>query len=237
MGEWSKWEFGFEELPNSCFIFGGTSSPETIQSVISSFDTIIFHKHDNYEAYIVEKYSQKILILFQVYGAAMVADLIFLLKDGGVKEIVFIGAAYGMEKQIAVGDFILPSRIQCLDGVASTLDNNEFSYPDAGLRTWVGKLFIENEISIWQGDTVSVPTTFYHPSSDKYDREVIALEMELASLCHYAFKTGIKACGVLVVSDTENHSLLADHELTNRNIIRAFQMIYESQANVQRIEV
>lgn len=233
MGHWAAWEFGMANLPQQCIIFGGTSSSSIIEQVLAEYEKVIYRKHDNYEAYIVEQSDKNTLLLFQVYGAAMVADLIFLLCDGGVEEIVFIGWAYGLHKNLVVGDYVLPVGVQCLDGVASTLDSIDMCYPHPELRNAIRYQLDQNTIRYLSATTASIPTTFFHPSRDLYHGDVVALELELASVLHFSDKLGIKACGLLVISDTEEHLLNEDHESREINLFVTFKIakaVFESKS-------
>lgn len=225
MGDWAKWELSKSELPERCYIFAGTSPQFIIDQVIREYKEVIFQKHDNYNPYILSDGKEETLILFQVYGAAMVADLLAILNDGKVKEIVFIGAAYGISKELNVGDYVIPQKVQCLDGVTSVQNNIDFTYPDENLFLRITKSFDKENLKYKKGTTISVPTTFWHPSETKYDKNAIALEMEFSSLCHFSQKLSIKSAGVLVISDTSNHSLLDNRELRYKNIFKAFSVI------------
>jgi hypothetical protein len=58
MADWSKWELGRERLPERAIIFGGNTPRSSIDRMVNSYDQVLFHKHDNYEPFIVESCAQ-----------------------------------------------------------------------------------------------------------------------------------------------------------------------------------
>lgn len=226
MGDWAKWEFKRDELPENCIMFAGSTPQWQIDKILNQFDEIVFTKHDNYNPYIVKKGDSEFLILFQVYGAAMVADLITILKDGKVNNIYFIGAAYGLLATSLIGDYVIPIKTQCLDGVTGVIGNIDYVEPDNKLCNELKEL-LKAEDNCRIGHSVSVPATFWHPDHNKIDSDVIALEMEFSSLCYFSMRTGIKSAGVLVISDTKNKDLLMDQTLRYENIYKVFLMLIE----------
>ena len=226
MGDWAKWELSKSELPKRCYIFGGNTPKFVMDSIISKYEEVIFHKHDNYEPYIVSDGITETLLMFQVYGPSMVADLVYILNDGNVDEIIFIGSTYGIDKNLRIGDYIVPNKVQSLDGIIKVLEDVDYTYPSEELKKRIIKSLISAGEDFKEGTTISVPTTFWHPDESKYDQEAIALEMEFASLCYFSSKFNIKTAGLLVVSDTANHSLKDDPTLRYKNIIKGFEILH-----------
>lgn len=225
MGKWSQWEFGRDQLPLRAFIFGGNTSRAIIDRVIGSYDRILFHKHDNYEPYLVKTAGQETLLAFQVYGAPMVADLLKLLRDGRLRRAIFLGAAYGIAPQLRVADCILPTRVRCLDGFCGAVGAPDWVAPDpaayaslASALDRVGESFIE-------GPTASVPSTFFHGDASLVPADALALEIETAAFLHAAAVIGIQCAAALVVSDTTTHSLRDDRSSRDDRLLRIFMGI------------
>jgi len=224
MGEWSKCEYDRSELPSRCFIFAGMTPNVLIEKILRNFQKVLYTKHDNYNPYIVEYEKEEITLIFQVYGAAMIADILKILKDGNTKEIIFIGSAYGISTDLHVGDCVISEKVQCLDGITNLLDNVEYAYPNMILTKKIGQL-IATEMTCKTGKTVSVPTTFWHPDHNRFDKDAIALEMEYSAFCYFSMKLAMDVSGILVISDTIEHSLLDDRSLRYNNILKAFELV------------
>lgn len=75
------------------------------------------------------------------------------------------------------------------------------------------------------GKTVSVPATFFKPAKEKNDSDCIALEMEFSAICYVSEKLGTKCGGILIISDTEEHSLLDDQSLVHKKWENSFKII------------
>lgn len=225
MGKWARHEYGRDKLPRRCYLFAGTTPEDVKQSIIKQYDEVIFHKHDVYERYIVKADTKENLLIFQAYGAAVVADLLAILKDGEVEEIIFIGTAFGLSKNLKTGDIILPNKIQCLDGITNLIDSVEYVVPNEIFRSELITNLVEANVEFKEGLTVSVPTTFWRLAGEKFDSNIIALEMELSAFIHFTSKLEVKSAGVLIISDTINHSLLDDQTLRFKNIANLFSVI------------
>lgn len=130
MGSWTKHEFNRDKLPERCFLFAGDHSEKRRKEILSHYETIVFHKHTVYEAYIVSNGNVEELLIFQVYGAPLISDISFVLKDGGVREIIFIGTAFGIAENLKVGDYVIPSMVQALEGILKVIFDVDYSYPD-----------------------------------------------------------------------------------------------------------
>lgn len=225
MGNWTRHEFNRDELPARCFLFARDHSQKRIEAVLSHYETVLFHKHTVYEAFIVSNRNSEELLIFQAYGAPLVSDLSFILKDGGVREIIFIGTAFGIADYLRVGDYVIPTKVQALEGLLKVLFEVDYSYPDSELRDKVEQSLITTEERYSTGKTVSVPCTFAHPDKSKYDEDVIGLEMELSSILHFSKQLGIQCAGILVISDTKDHGLLDDQTLVDNKWTNVFTMM------------
>lgn len=210
MGSWSEHEFGTATLPPRAYLFAGSSSREKINAVVGAFDKVHFHRHDVYERYLVGGPKAEASVMFQLYGAPIMCDLVTILKDGNVSEAFFLGYAYGIAEDIQIGDCVLPTRVQTLDGITTRLGAGTCTAPDAEMVEMISAVLQQHHIPYHKGKSVSVPATFWHGDESRIDSDVIALELEFAAFCHCANIAGIKAGGIFIISDTKYRGLLDD---------------------------
>ena len=225
MGKWVIHEFGIEKLPKRCYLFAGTTPEDVKNKILQQYNEIVFHKHDVYERYIVKDKQREDVLIFQAYGAAVVADILAILKDGEVEEVIFIGTAFGLSNNLKTGDIVIPNKVQCLDGITSLFDSISYVVPNNQERQKIMDILLKNNVNFIEGLTVSVPTTFWRLDGSKFNSNIIALEMELSAFIHFSLKLELKSAGILIISDTINHSLLEDQTLRFDNIVSTFLMI------------
>jgi purine-nucleoside phosphorylase len=225
MGAWAEHEFGVKILPPRAYLFAGPSSAGRIGAVIGSFGKVLFHRHDVYDRYLVT--GGDATVMFQLYGAPIMCDLVTVLKDGNVREAIFFGYAYGRAEGMRVGDCVVPSQAQTLDGVTARLGAGTHTVPDAEMTEIISELLQRNQIPFRKGRSVSVPATFWHGDERQIDPDAIALELEFAAFCHCACVAGIKAGGLFVISDTREHGLLDKGIPRDAAMLKAFRAIKE----------
>lgn len=225
MGDWARYEFGRDTLPRRCYIFAGDVEEERKNSILSLYEKIEFHKHTVYERYIVSKDNKEDLLIFQVYGAPIISDLGYILKDGSVEEIIFIGTAFGLKKGIEIGSYVIPNCVQALDGLIKIISEENYTKPNKHLLKKIVNVIDKNNEKYNLGKTVSVPSTFFQPSKENLDTDCIALEMEFSSICYVSEKLEMKCGGILIISDNEEHSLLDDQSLVYKKWINSFIML------------
>lgn len=201
-----------DTLPAHCIVYAGTTRDELKNDILSIYANVLVLQSHIFEGFIVEKDDEQYLLLFQIYGAAMMADVVHILADGNVREILFVGAVHSFDNTLDIGSIIVPDQIQALDGLVNGIENVEIAYPDTDSFLKV-KYFLErNFIQFRVGKTVSIPGVFVKPQKESYHTDAIALEMESSSLFHYAKKNNIKAAAIHVVSDNANHHLYEDQK-------------------------
>jgi purine-nucleoside phosphorylase len=228
MGSWSECEFGIKTLPPRAYVFAGPSSRDKINAVIGSFEKVLFHRHDVYERYLVGADEAAASVMFQLYGAPIMCDLVKVLKDGNVREAVFFGCAYGIAEHMQVGDCVVPTEVQTLDGVSTRLGAGLYTTPSAEMSEMTSEVLQRSHIPFQSGKSVSVPATFWHGDENQIDPDAIALELEYAAFCHCAHVVSIKAGGLFVISDTRQQGLLDDNRPTrDLRMLDAFRAIKE----------
>jgi purine-nucleoside phosphorylase len=214
-----------DTLPAHCIVYAGTTRDELKTDILSIFANVLVLQSHIFEGFVVEKDEEQCLLLFQIYGAAMMADVVHILADGNVKEILFVGAVHSFDNTLDIGSIIVPDQIQALDGLVNGIENVEITYPDADSFLKV-KYFLErNFIQFRVGKTVSIPGVFVKPEKSLYHANAIALEMESSSLFYYAKKNNIKAAAIHVVSDNTIHHLYEDQKKRYDAIYRLSQVL------------
>jgi purine-nucleoside phosphorylase len=228
MGRWAEAEFGRKILPPRAYLFAGVSRPEKVDAIISTFGTVLLHRQDVYERFLVSGTKGEVSIMFQLYGAPIMCDLVSVLRDGEVSEAVFLGYACGIADNLQVGDCVIPTKVQTLDGVTAKLGAEAYTSPDAEMTEMIAAALQHHHIPVHKGKSASVPATLWHGDETLIDPDAIALELEYAAFCYCAHEVGIKAGGLFVISDTKDHDLLDDSRIPRDPImLAAFRVIKE----------
>ncbi len=227
MGKWAKSEFGIETLPSRAYLFAGPSERVKIDQVVNSFGQVLFHQHGISERYLVSGKNGDAIVMFQLYGAPILCDLLTVLKNGQVKEAVFFGGAFGILKDLQVGDCVVPTQVQTLDGVTTKLGAGSYTAPSPDMVELISAALERRHIPFQRGKSVSVPATFWHGDERQIDLDAIALELEFAAFCHCAQTVSIKAGGLFVIRDTKEQGLLDERPPRDPRMIEAFLAIKE----------
>lgn len=225
MGSWAESEFGVKTLPPRAYLFAGLSGQNKIDAVVGAFGKALLHRHDVYERYLISGAKGDVSVMFQLYGAPIMADLVTVLKDGNVKEAVFFGHAYGIADDMQVGDCVLPTKVQTLDGVTARIGAGKYTAPDEEMTEMLSVALTQRRIPFRRGKSVSVPATFWHGDECQIDSDAIALELEFAAFCHCTESAGIKSGGLLIISDTEEKGLLDKSVPRDPKMLEAFRAI------------
>jgi len=212
MGQWAKSLFGKESFESTGLVIAGTNPQEFEKRVLSLFDKVISSKDSVYHGHLVEKNGKQYPIVFNVYGAPAMLDVLTEMYDGGCRNVLFIGYAYGGYKQnLGVGSVVIPNRAYHFDGIYSTLDPQRvLATPDKKLTALVKGFFNKKGIEYHVGPNISVPAvTFQLPHANKRYRRIkpLTVEMELASCLSRSRDIGIRATGILIVSDNRSSSI------------------------------
>jgi len=213
MGKWAKNLFGKARFSSIGIVVAGTAKPEFEKKVLSFFDKVISSKDSVYHAHLVRKDGKYYPIVFNIYGAPAMVDVLTEMHDGGCRTIVFVGLAYGgFEKNLNVGTVVVPDKSYHFEGIFHpTHPDRRFNVPDAELMERLEHLFIKNKVMYVKGTNISVPAvTFQLPHANKEYRAIkpVSLEMELASCYSRARDIGIRAVGSLIISDNRSSSII-----------------------------
>lgn len=211
MGHWAKTEFGREQLGTTGIIVAGTGTPELEKSVMSSFDEIISSKDIVYHTYLARKGKHIHPVVFNVLGAPVVIDILSVLQEGGCKNIIFIGFAYGGFKNLELGEVVVPTESYHFDGIFHAVKmDKDVSRPNSMMRSQLKKVLQKEKIRFHEGINISVPAVTLQPkhNNSDYNRiRPICLEMEFAAFLSRAKEIGIRAAGVMIISDNRHTSL------------------------------
>jgi purine-nucleoside phosphorylase len=211
MGHWAKSDFGREKLGNVGIIIAGTSNPEIEKKTLKMFDEKLTSNDVVYHAYLARKGKKDYPLVFNVLGAPAAVDVLSVLKDGGCSNVIFIGFAYGGFKDLELGDIVVPSKSYHFDGLfhAVKLDK-DVSLPDSRIRAELKKVLHKEKIRFIEGANISVPAVTLQPkhNNNEYKRiKPTCLEMEFAAFLSRAKEIGIRAAGVMIISDNRHTSL------------------------------
>jgi purine-nucleoside phosphorylase len=204
-------------------MFAGMRYPDSkIKSVLKIFDS--YKKLSDFViviSYEAVKDNEKWLLCFGGYAGADSLEIVNVLADGGVKNIYFIGWAGAQRENVSIGDFNLPNKIRCLDGLTN-LDNQQVEHikPNLELLNKVkDKLSFKNKFI---GTHVSVPGVIHgidwvKNESVKYD----SVDTALSVVVYFSNKLAIKSVGILIITDSpKNHKEPINIDLNFTNITR-----------------
>ncbi|QQG38675.1 MAG: hypothetical protein HYS32_03670 [Candidatus Woesearchaeota archaeon] len=235
MGKWAKRSFGQETFEKIGIIFGGTVVEHIEKEIVGSFDKVVSKKEKVYHAYILERGGKAYPILFNVYGAPAVMDLVAYLHDGGCRNLLFIGYAYGGFKQnLQVGSVFVPDKIYHFDGIYHGVRlDRKFTSPDEQLKKRLEEVLTKNKIEYTKGANISVPSvTFQLPhANEEYEKIGPAtVEMESAACLSRAQDLGVRAVSILIISDNRVSSIEDDQKriISNDTKIKVAKTLIES---------
>lgn len=214
MGKWAKSLFGREKFDRVGLVIAGTISPKFERRVLALFDKVVSSKDAVYHGHLAKKGGHYYPILTNVYGAPAIMDSLTEMYDGGCRNIIFVGYAYGgFKANLDVGSYTLPTKAYHFDGIYSPLDTSRtMSLPNKELRAKLKQVLDKGKVPYVKGSNISVPSvTFQLPHENiKYKAikpRPVSLEMELAACFSRARDIGMRAAGVLIVSDNRTSSI------------------------------
>lgn len=200
MGRLSEAIFGRRELPERCLIYAGSYVPERKGWIKTRFG-----KWQRITGYWV-KYSfarrdgREYLLVFNVYGAAMILEVIQLLKEGGAKKIFLIDALGG--KDLPIGTLVLPTRIFDETGFVSADEpNKKIVKPQEESIKRMKKVLNNLGQAYIEGEIVSVPCVLHNINHIKRSVEentnIIGVELDTSTFYHYTVKENLESYALL----------------------------------------
>lgn len=139
-------------------------------------------------------------------GSANAATIVDLLSAVSPKAILFLGKCGGLKKKNQVGDFILPIAAIRGEGASNDYFPPEVpALPAFALQKAISTTIRDYERDYWTGTVYTTNRRVWeHDKAFKrYLKEIrcMAIDMETATIFTTAFKNGIPAGALLLVSD------------------------------------
>ncbi|MBI2672990.1 hypothetical protein HYX19_01910 [Candidatus Woesearchaeota archaeon] len=229
MGKWAKDLFGKESFDSVGIVIAGTNSPKFERKILRLFDKVISSKDSVYHAHLVRKNNKEYPIVFNVYGAPAMVDVMTEMHDGGCHNLIFIGYAYGGFKNLDVGSIIVSDKSYHFEGIYHHIETDrKIDYPDKELKRKLEEIFKKNKINFYNGTNVSVPAVSFQPrhANREYQKiKPLTLEMELAACFSRAKDIGIRSVGILIISDNKSTSIGDKSTLRNLAKIKVIETI------------
>jgi purine-nucleoside phosphorylase len=211
MGTWAKSAFGAERFADIGVVVTGTNAPEVQDEILRFFDKVLFKKDSVYHPCLAEKDGVKYPIVFNVYGAPAMVDVMTEMHDGGCRVLLFVGYAYGGFKNLPVGSVVLPEKSYHFDGLYHGIHvDKEAGYPDKELQQKLSEVCRKENLAFVYGTNISVPAvSFQLPHDNEFYRKLqpSTCEMELAAFYSRAQELGIRGAAALVISDNRTTSI------------------------------
>lgn len=212
MGRLSRAIFKREILPSRCIVYAGSYLPqrkEWIRRCFCSWGRI----KGTWIRYVYAIGREKeYLLTFNVYGASVIMELLYLLKDGNVKKIFFIGSVGG--KYLPIGSIVLP--VEVIERAGPILVEDESNRIIRPRRIYLIKLkriLEELGVDYVEGKILSVPCVLHDISHihELFERDdsVLGVELELSTFYYYSNKLGFDNYALLYISDNKEHDIIS----------------------------
>jgi purine-nucleoside phosphorylase len=212
VGEFSKVVFQRSKLPERCIIYASAYLPPRKDMVKRFFDSWTRVRGMWVRYSFAEAQGKDFLVLFNVYGAAMMLEVLYLLRDGGVRQVFFVGSIGA--KRLEIGTLVAPYEVVDLAGVARLDDRGEeiVKPPKKKSKKLVKKLTARRYPYV-SAKLASVPAVLHgirrvHEHLQK-DENIEGHEMELSTFYHFSRKIGFRAWALVYVSDNPKHSIVS----------------------------
>ena len=239
MGQWAKKLFGQERIGDVGIIIAGHTPMKDEKEILSYFDEVISSKDEVYHAHLVKKGDKIYPIVSNVYGAPALMDVLTQMHDGGCRNIIFIGYAYSVLKNLDVGSIILAKKAYHFDGAYNIIDKKRFeAYPDLELLKKFEQILKKEKVNYTEGENISVPAvTFQLPHNNEMYRKInlTPVEMELAACYSRSKDIGMRSVGILIVSDTRSSSIGDEtkRKIAHKTKINVLHIIINHLENLQ----
>lgn len=211
MGKWAENEFGQSKFSDIGIVLAGTIRDEFEKEVLGLFDKVLSRKDSVYHSCLVKKGNEHYPLVFNVYGAPAMMDVITLMHDGGCRTIIFVGYAYGGFKNLDIGSVMIPDKAYHFEGIYHHIEpDKKASLPDIKLKRKIEEILEKSRIKYTNGANISVPAvTFQLPHNNPEYKKINpdTVEMELAACLSRAKDIGMRAAGILIIGDNKGSSV------------------------------
>lgn len=228
MGRWSKAVFERDLLPNRCIIYAGSYIPQRKEWIRRYFDSWSRIRGTWIKYVYATSRGKEYLLTFNVYGASMIMELLYLLKDGNVEKLFFIGSTGG--KYLSIGSIVLPIEVVEQAGPVSIEDKSKRIIKPrknslSKLRSVLNKL----SMNYIEGRILSVPCvlhdiTHIHELFEK-DDSILGVELELSTFYYYSNKLGFEGYALLYISDNKKYDIISGVETVREARRKALKLI------------
>ncbi len=207
--------FGRRELPEGCLIIAGAYLPSRKEWIRRLFDEWERLRGQWVKYSYVHKKGKEYLLLFNVYGASMLLEVLQLIKEGGAKKVFFMGSLGG--KDLPVGTLVLPSRIIDKTGLISVDTPQKLdTEPDESSVRRLKEVLANRRETFVEGEIASVPCVLHgiEHISDFVERQqrILGVECETSTLFHFSRKESLEAYALLYISDNKKHDIISSSE-------------------------
>jgi purine-nucleoside phosphorylase len=215
MGRLSEAVFGRGKLPERCLIFAGAYLPTRKEWVRGLFDKWQRIKGQWVKFSFARRYEGEYFLVFNVYGASMILEIIQLLREGEAKRVFFIGSLGG--KDLPVGTLVLPTRIVDKTGFVS-LDTpgKLIAEPEEHNVNRLKEVLKSHGQAYVEGEIASVPCVLHDvkliKDSVEQESRILGVECETSTFFHYARKASLESYALLYVSDNRKHDVISGSE-------------------------
>ncbi len=225
MGKFSEVIFDRSKLPERCIIYAGAYFPRRYAVTGKFFDHRSRIKGHWVKYSFAKKGQNELVLLFNVYGAALTLEVLGLLRDGGVKSVFFIGSIGA--KHLKVGSLVVPSGVVDLAGIVLIdTKGEETVVPPRPESDELESALEERGYDYTKAKIASVPAVLHGIRHvNRYlreSKEIEGHEMELSTFYHFAKKGGFRTYACVYVSDNPRHSIISrekDVRLARRNAL------------------
>lgn len=203
MGNLSNSKFNRQRIPQTFIIIGGNTPIDVENQIVKDYQVTnrvekIFHYYE------LAHNSQNIGLVFGVYGAPMIIDLIHYLKDGGCTNIIFIGYAYSRNNDW-LNKLVVVKEALSVDGISGDIHNPTTYHPTPQLQHQVQELLTRQNIDFLEDNVSSGPSVFYKPpeARSRMHEYTHVIEMEVASVFFASQMLAISSAALVLVNETQ----------------------------------
>jgi len=204
MDKWIKYFYGRNHLPETAVLCAGAVSNETQKRILTS-RKILNHTKDVQDYYLIETSNGLRTLVFNILGSSVIIDITYVLSQGGTKEVYFVGFA-GTDKDYEVGDYFVPTKVRCLDGLTQYYEPR-IKYVDVPDKVYQRVIHLMRDVRCHTGISASVPSVFHDNLEVKLalanEPNIAAIEMEVSSGLYFCKRRGIKCLPLFIISDNK----------------------------------
>ncbi len=180
-------------------------SPEDLGSFLKSFSKPVARSHKLYlsEVFTAEFKGARVAVAGPMLGAPQTVLVLEKMIALGAGKIVAVGWCGSLQKDVRIGDIVLPSAAVSEEGTSSHYPT-ESPGPSPDLRRLIGQALAASGLTVHEGVVWTTDAPFRETVGKvkKYQSEaVLSVDMETSALFAVSRFRGVEMSVVLVVSD------------------------------------